>query len=148
MVPACGVGACSLRYNVLVRRVIPYLKVGYGLSWYRLEGTTVNGNPTGEPNSPWVRQPSIFPLSNLLPNTWHLGAGFEVFVIRSRRAAFPEGLDLAVKVDWKLLSHHLGLDFDDVPVEDLIGLGLPANALPRDRRVLRNVFQLGLTLSF
>ena len=92
----------SLRYNLSVEGFQPYLKAGYGLSWYRLEDVTFDGHPLGGGAGDWVRQPSLF--ENLLPNTWHLGAGVEYVPIRS-----VGGVDLGVKADAAVHTHSLGV---------------------------------------
>jgi hypothetical protein len=63
----------SLRYNLAVESFQPFVKAGYGLSWYRIEDVTFDGNQLGPGEGDWVRKPGFF--ENLFPNTWHLGAG-------------------------------------------------------------------------
>lgn len=92
----------SLRYNLAVESIQPFVKVGYGLSWYRLEDVTFAGNPLAEGLSDWVRRPSLF--DNLLPNTWHVGVGFEYIPIRS-----VDGVDFGIKTDVALHTHNLGI---------------------------------------
>jgi hypothetical protein len=140
--------AGSLRYNLLTEGVLPYAKVGYGLSWYRLENVTLDGVPLRVPDSPWIRKPSFSPMTNLLPNTLHAGAGVEWFVVRGRKPSLPAGTDLTLRADWTMYSHSLGLSFDSVPVEDLIGLGFTARELPRERHIVRHAISLGAALSF
>jgi hypothetical protein len=104
--------AGSLRYNVFTGHVMPFLKVGYGLSWYRLEDITTGGVPIEHPATDWVRQPSIFPFHNVLPNTLHWGVGVEYLVFR-HRGPFPRGMDLALKADYTRFHHSLGITFND-----------------------------------
>lgn len=104
--------AGSLRYNVFTGRVLPFLKVGYGLTWYRLDEVTTNGVPIDHPTGDWIRQPSLFPFHHLLPNTWHVGLGVEYFVFR-RHGPLPHGTDLAIKADYTRFHHSLGIAFND-----------------------------------
>ena len=140
--------AGSLRYNVAGDRFLPYVRAGYGLSWYRLENSSFNGVPLSEPNSPWIRKPSLSPLKNLLPNTLHVGAGAEWFVFRNRTPELPRGFDLALRADWALYMHDLGISFDTIPLVDLIDLGFAPADLPRGRTIYRNSLSLGACLSF
>jgi hypothetical protein len=79
----------SLRYNLATESFQPFVKGGYGLSWYRLENAKLGSTTLGDGTSRWVRQPSLF--ENLLPNTWHLGAGLEYIPIRA--VGGPDGRD-------------------------------------------------------
>ena len=134
----------SLRYSVLTGGIQPYFKGGYGLSWYRMENTTTNGVLLEQPNSPWVRKPSLVPLENLLPNTWHVGFGLELIAIKSY-ARPPRGIDASLTAEWLYFTNKLGLDISGVGIEELIGLGVPAEDLPRERWVGRNTFNFVLT---
>jgi hypothetical protein len=73
----------SFRYNLATRGFQPYLRGGYGISWYRLEDITTqlpgqDAVPHGD--GPWIRQPwhdadgNVDPWANIWPNTWHLDA--------------------------------------------------------------------------
>jgi hypothetical protein len=140
--------AGSLRYNVATGALQPYLKAGYGLSWYRIENLTVAGDLLSEPNSPWIRKPSVFPFDNLLPNTWHLGAGLELLAIRSQMPSLPGGLDVSLKLDWAMYTHDLGVRLEDLPLRELIDLGVAVEDLPQKRRMWRNAGALMATISF
>jgi hypothetical protein len=137
--------AGSFRYDVTTGSIRLFPKAGYGLSWYRIENLAANGDPFETPDSEWVRQPSLF--DNLLPNTWHAGAGLEWIVLKNY-AAPPKGIDLSVRLEWTWYTNKLGLDTGDLPLETLVGLGVSADQLPRDRWVGRTEFRLGATLSF
>jgi hypothetical protein len=104
--------AGSIRYNILVNAFQPYLKLGYGLSWYRLTDVTTNGVPLSTPNSPWIRQPTFSPFANWLPNTWHYGVGIEVIPVLSRKP-LPRGIDLSVKLEFAVYNHALGVKLDN-----------------------------------
>lgn len=103
----------SLRYNLAVRRLQPFVKAGYGLSWYRLKNARLGDRPFEDPDTEWVRQPSLFPLRNLWPNTWHLGFGVEIIPFRSY-AAFPRGIDVGLRADYALYFHSLGLSREEI----------------------------------
>ncbi len=140
--------AGTLRFNLATRAIQPYAKLGYSWVWYRLEDVTVDGQVLSVPNSPWIRKPSISSWENLWPDSWHVGFGFDFLTLRNSAPEIPRGLDLAVKAEWTMYKHSLGLDFDDVPVEDLIGLGVRAHDLPQDRSITRHAFTIGAVVSF
>lgn len=128
--------AGSLRYSFATGNLLPYGKVGYGLSWYRIEDLAANGDVLPSPNTKWITK-----------WTWHVGAGTELILIKSY-APPPRGIDISLRADWSLYWHSLGLDIGDLPIETLVYLGRGASDLPRDRIVTRNEFRLGLTVSF
>ncbi len=99
--------AGSVRYNVLTEAVQPFVKVGYGLSWYRLTGIAFDAEPLAHPDTPWLRRPSLRSPGSLLPNTWHVGAGLEVLPIRNYGSAF-RGIDVGLRLDGALYFHSLG----------------------------------------
>ncbi|HSG81870.1 MAG TPA: hypothetical protein VLC48_06460, partial [Gemmatimonadota bacterium] len=137
--------AGSLRYSLLTGSIQPYLKGGYGLSWYRLENVSTDGEPIDAPNSKWVRQPKLF--DNLLPNTWHIGVGLELLTIKGY-GGVPGGLDFSLSAEWLYFTNKLGLDQTGVAIEELVRLGVGADELPRERWVGRNVVNLTATLSY
>lgn len=120
----------SLRYNLAIGGFQPFVKAGYGLSWYRLENARLGNTILGDGTTRWVRQPSLF--DNLLPNTWHVGAGFEYIPIRS-----VGGVDFGVKADVAWFTHNLGV--------------VPSDSAPRsitDVRIYRWVVTASGNLSF
>ena len=135
----------SLRYSLATGSIQPYLKGGYGLSWYRVENVATNGQTIDVPDSPWVRQPGFF--ENLLPNTWHIGAGLELLAIKGY-GGLPGGLDFSLAAEWLYFTNKLGVDEAGVAVERLIALGVPADELPRERWVGRNVINLTASISY
>ncbi len=120
----------SIRYNLAVNSFQPFIKGGYGLSWYQLQDVTFDGNPLGPGESAYIRKPSLF--NNLLPNTWHLGVGAEYVPLRS-----VGGLDFGVKADVAVHTHNLGVKPRDGSI-----------AFVQDRRIYRWVGTLTGNLSF
>jgi hypothetical protein len=133
--------AGSLRYSIMTSKLQPFVKAGYGWSWYRVENTRSNGIPFITPNSSWIGPKRIW------PNVWHVGLGME-YVPWKRIGTFPGGVELAVRVEYCRYSETLGLDLSSI---DLKRLGLVFNKLgdvPVGTKVSRHDFLLGLTLSF
>ena len=128
--------AGSLRYNIRTEGFEPYLKLGYGLSWYQLRGITVDGSPIAHPDAPWVRQPSLIPFRNILPNTFHAGAGIEIVPVRNL-GALPGGADAGLRAEAVVYTNDLGL-------EKANGRLLPTF----DQRATRWQFNVSGTLAF
>lgn len=134
----------SIRYNLSTGGLMPFVKAGYGLSWYRVGNVTTNGEPPSNPKGPWVRKPSFDDLSTFLPNTWHLGGGIEWVPIRSF-AALQKGIDVGVRGDALVYIHKLGLDVPTFFISEE-GLVFPTGR-SRNPVVTRPVFNLALTIS-
>ena len=146
--------AGSIRYNLATSKLQPYLKIGYGLSWYRLENITteivatdpVGGVPLDPANGLWVRQPWRNPdgtknsWANIWPNTGHVGAGIELIALASR-APIPRGIDFSVVLDYAYYRHKLGLQGTLVEGVSFDGGG-------REKDVSRHVVTVGATLGF
>lgn len=139
--------AGSFRYDLTGGDIRLYPQAGYGLSWYRIENVTTVGVPIDPEDSPWVRQPSVFPFENLLPNTWHAGVGAEWLILKSY-ANPPKGIDVSILGEWTWYTNNLGLDVTDLDLELLVLLGTTAANLPSDRWISRTEWKLGLTVSF
>lgn len=122
--------AGSLRYNLRTGSFQPFVKGGYGLSWYRIEKAALDTTVLGDGNSRWVRKPALF--DNLLPNTWHLGAGLEFLPVSGVRS-----WDWGLKAEAIMFTHNLGVTGSD---EELL--------LFSDRRITRWHLNLGTTISF
>jgi hypothetical protein len=135
----------SLNYSILTGGIRPYLKAGYGLSWYRLEDVAVSGTLIDTPNSPWVRKPGF--IENLLPNTWHVGGGLEL-IAKKGHGSVPGGLDFALTAEWVYLTNKLGIGDTGAAIEDIIDAGLPADDIPVERWIGRSVLNLTATISF
>jgi hypothetical protein len=124
----------GIRYNLSTGGVIPFVKGGYGLTWYRVEDAATNGVPLINPNGPWVTQ-----------FAWHFGVGLEWVPIRSF-APIPKGIDLGVRGDALLYSHKLGIDrVSGVPLFFVSEQGM---ALEGGPTVHRPVLNLAVTISF
>jgi hypothetical protein len=129
--------AGSVRYNLLTRAVQPYVKLGFGLSWYRLTDVRVGGTPITPADADWVRKPSISPLSNLFPNTWHYGAGVEIIPVHPR--APLTGVSLGLQLEWAMYNHSLGLGDLTIPSE---------LALTRDISIHRHAVSAIVVIAF
>ncbi len=123
-----------LRFSLRSGRFQPYIKPGYGISWYRLEDITTNGEPIEDDRLDWITK-----------FTWSLGAGFELIFIKST-ARFPKGLDLSLVGEFVRAWNGLGLEISTLPLESLVLLGVTADELPRDRTVGRNMVFVGLNI--
>jgi hypothetical protein len=99
--------AGDIRYNLLTGRFLPYVKLGYGNTWYRVQGVSVDGVPLANPNGPWIHKPSIFPFENIWPNTWLWGFGAEYIVFGKVAPLAPS---VSFKFDYTMFNHSLGLD--------------------------------------
>jgi len=139
--------AGSIRYNLATEKFQPYVKAGYGLSWYRLEDITtefVGTDPAPVPISPdttlWVRKPwrnpdgSTNAWANIWPNTWHVGAGLELIPFLSR-APIPRGLDVSLILDVAYYQNKLG-------VQNTLVQGVDLEGGSRDKTVGRTVVSL------
>jgi hypothetical protein len=118
----------SVRYNIATGSLQPYVKGGYGLSWYRVTDARFNGTLLGNGTARWVRRPSLF--HNLLPNTWHIGGGLEFIPVRG-----VGGVDVGFRGDLTVYSHRLGLKADNL-------------LLAKDAHVSRLHAAVGTVLSF
>jgi len=137
--------AGNLRYNLKDGTFLPYVKFGYGLSWYRLENvtSTVPGGgmePLEQPDSPWVRQPNVLKWDNMWPNTLNIGMGMEWMVIHSN-APLLRGTDLSIRAE--LATYHHNLGFNQIRVNGLI-ISNDGTDLP----IWRTVGVLSVLLSF
>jgi hypothetical protein len=104
--------ASSIRYNLLTGGLQPYLKVGYGWSWYQVTDLATDGEPLSDSEGPWIEQPTFFPGNNLWPNTTHWGAGLEFFLVRSN-APILRGTDVSLKAEWASYHSKLGISFEN-----------------------------------
>jgi hypothetical protein len=131
----------SIRYSISSSRVQPFIKGGYGWSWYRLENIRANGEPFDRPESEWIKPGHIW------PNVWHVGLGVE-YIPWKRVGKFPGGMELAFRLEYGYYSQLLGLDLSEVSLERLELLFSTLGDVPADERVSRHDFLFGMTLSF
>lgn len=124
--------AGTLRYNLAAGRFQPYLKFGYGVSWFRLVETSLDGNELADPNSEWI---TTF--------NWHWGFGIEAVLIQSY-GSLPGGIDVGLQLDFLRFSQSLGLDQVINPVS-LASFTSQGNA---NQSTTREVVNLALTVSF
>ncbi len=133
----------SLRYNLNLSDFQPYLKLGYGWTWYRLEDISIDGENLTHDTSQWFNKPSFDSFSDIWPNSWHYGFGLEIIVIKSY-ASLPKGIDLGVELEMYWTRYELG--------QDLLSVIVTAEHLDdteiNDLKVTRPQFAAGLTLSF
>jgi hypothetical protein len=130
----------SLRYNVFTGALQPFVKGGYGWSWYRLQDVQVNGAPMDPVNSAWSSP-------GLWPSVWHYGLGLE-WVPWRRPGVAGGGIEVALRAEYARFSQTLELDFSDVPLQELALLFPTLGDVPSDTRVVRNDFLIGLSLTF
>ncbi len=131
--------AGSLRYNLSTGGFQPFVKGGWGLSWYRLEDIRTDGIPVSNPETPWIRKPSFSRLKSLLPNTWNYGAGLELLFIKSH-SDFPKGIDVAARVEYTGYYHPIGINAD----VDIFGI----TTRKFDFKVTRHEAKFALSVSF
>lgn len=132
--------AGSLRYSLTTGRWQPFVKAGYGWTWTRVENALANGVPLTPENSDWI-WPGFW------PNTWHLGAGFEL-VPWKRVGRFPRGAELNFRVEYGIYFQDLGLDLSSVDLAELNLLFRTLGDVPASQTVRRHGLLLGATLSF
>ena len=118
----------SVRYNIATGALQPFVRGGYGLSWYRVTDARFNGELLGNGTTRWVRRPGFF--HNLLPNTLHIGGGLEFIPIRG-----VGGIDVGFRGDFTIYSHRLGLKSENT-------------LLAQDVHVTRLHVGIGTVLSF
>jgi len=128
--------AGSLRFNLLTGRIQPFVKAGFGYSWYRVQDTTVGDQPLPASTSPFLHVPSAHPWTRLFPNTIHYGAGIEATVTAPR--APLTGVGLALKFETTFHAHSLGLEIQD---ESQLGLSIDAS-------VFRPNYDLAVVFTF
>lgn len=95
----------SFRYNLKTGKIQPYVKAGYGWSWFRVKNISAEGQPLSQSGSSWIRKPSLSKFVNLLPNSWNYGIGIEVLPIRTLN-----GLDVGLKLEY--LKNHSSFGYE------------------------------------
>ena len=122
--------AGSIRFNLLTGRIQPFLKAGYGYSWYRLLGVTVDGQKVSPPDSPFLHKPTFW------PNTFHYGLGIEANITETDTPL--SGVGIGLKVEGNIFTHSLGLGFEQ---QALLGVVV-------DAPISRPNLDLAVVLSF
>ncbi|HSG48598.1 MAG TPA: hypothetical protein VLA43_12335 [Longimicrobiales bacterium] len=133
--------AGSIRYSILTSALQPYLKAGYGWSWYRVEDVRAGDQPFTPANSDWIGPGSVW------PNVWHYGLGVEL-VPWKRVGELPGGLELAFRLEYARYSQGLGLDLGEFSLDELRLIFPTLADVPAGERVHRNDFLLGITVTF
>jgi hypothetical protein len=132
--------AGSVRYNILTEAWQPFVKGGYGWSWYRIENARSNGQPFATDQSAWFKP-------GWWPTVWHYGLGLE-WVPWRRPGVEGGGIEVAVRAEWARSQQTLRLDFSDIPLGELEILFPTLGEVPSSTRVFRNDFVLGLSVTF
>lgn len=57
---------CSLRYNLATGSIQPFVKAGYGYSWYRLDDTRTDGESLENNRSEWLHTPHFDSVTDIL----------------------------------------------------------------------------------
>jgi hypothetical protein len=133
--------AGSLRYDLMSTVLRPYVKGGYGWSWYRLENIQANGTPFERPETDWTKPGGIW------PNTWHYGAGLEL-VPWKHSGPMRRGTELSFRIEYARYTESLGLDLSSVPLDKLRIAFKTLGDVPAHERVSRNDLTVGVTLSY
>jgi hypothetical protein len=133
--------AGSLRYSLTTSRFQPFVKAGYGWSWYRLENVGSNGEPFETAESDWIGPKSIW------PSVWHAGLGIE-YIPWKRWGELPGGADVAFRFEYGRYTQDLNLDLSSVPLSKLEIFFPTLGDVPSGTRVSRDDFVLGMTVSF
>lgn len=137
--------AGSIRYSILTSSIQPFVKLGYGWSWYRVEnararvlGDEIDFDPR---ESRWYQPESIW------PNTWHYGLGVE-FIPWKRVAPLPDGLEIAIRLEYARYHQKLGLDLSTLSLDELKLLFPTLADVPGGERVHRDDFVIGFSVTF
>jgi hypothetical protein len=135
----------SLRINLSTNALQPYVRLGYGYTWYRLENTKINGVKSIEPKSDWFNKP--FSSGHYLPNSFIGGIGAEWIFIKSV-GKLPKGIDISFKLEYDWKWHKLGLDIADYNIDDLLEIGYLTRELPQNKTVMHKYLKGGIVFSF
>jgi hypothetical protein len=131
----------SLRYSLTRSALHPFVKAGYGWSWYRVENARANGVPFEPADSEWFGPDSVW------PNVWHYGLGAE-FVPFRRVGTDSGGIEVAVRLEYVRYTQILGLDLSEVALDELSVLFNTLADVPNAERVHRNDLTVGLVITF
>jgi hypothetical protein len=132
--------AGSLRFNLRTGALKPYVKGGYGWTWYRLENAQAVGVPTDPATTTWLSP-------GLVPSTWHLGLGAE-WVLAEDLGGGVGGFDIGLRAEVGRYWETLRLDLSNVDLDVLSLLFDNIAQVPGAARVARTDVSLSLSLSF
>jgi hypothetical protein len=122
----------SLKHCFFKSNIQPFIRTGYGWSFYRVEKMTLNGEPFKPVKTQWFH-------NTILPKSGHVGAGFELFAKRNysiMQKRFLEQIfyvgqpEFGLRLEYTFHFHKLGKD-------------APVNAW-----VYRHELGVGLVVSF
>ncbi len=132
--------AGSVRYNILTEAWQPFVKGGYGWSWYRIENARSNGESFTPEDSEWFKP-------GWWPSVWHYGLGIE-WVPWRRVGVDGGGFEMAVRAEWTRSHQTLDIDFSDIPLSELEILFPTLAEVPSSTGVHRDDFLFGLSVTF
>jgi hypothetical protein len=133
--------AGSIRYSLSSSRFQPFLKGGYGWSWYRLENVQINGIPLDPAESQWIHP------GGFMPNVWHYGLGIE-FIPWWRVGRNFDGVEIAMRIEYARYTQDLGLDLSEIPLSQLRLVFPTLGDIPGKDRVVCNNLMFGISISF
>ncbi|MGH7600458.1 MAG: hypothetical protein ACREOI_29235 [bacterium] len=94
----------------------PFIRTGYGWNLYQIENLTLNGAKLTPAKTKIFHKPT----RPFLPNTWHFGAGIELFFEKNQNIwklpllrAYAGKPELGIRLDYTLHLHRLGKGFSD-----------------------------------
>jgi len=135
--------AGSFRFNILRGGWQPYVKLGYGWTWYRVENMRLDGRNLTDSQGKWIHLPSFKTFKTMLPNSFNAGAGMEIFLLRSS-GPLPRGIDVSLALEASYTRNSLGIEewLVLLSADDLRSNSVSAVALRRW------TLSAGLTLGF
>ncbi|RMF60682.1 MAG: hypothetical protein D6743_14610 [Calditrichaeota bacterium] len=125
----------SMRVNILSENVQPFVRAGYGWNWFKADRIALDGEKTERTDTPWFHNPTFF----YWPNTFHFGAGIELFPQKNYGVTKMPILgtfgkpEIGFRLEYTIHLHRLG---DDVP------------AARRQGNITRQVFAVGFVVGF
>lgn len=124
----------SFRLNLATQSFLPFLKAGYGWSWYRLEDISAGGFELNNDRTPWIHKTTQRTFRLPLPNSWHWGVGVEYIPWSS-----PEGFDMGICVEYTSSAQSFSADL----------VSLSGNTMPQGIcRVPIREIRFSLSLSY
>lgn len=133
--------AGSFRYSLTSSRFQPFVKAGYGWSWYRVENVRANDTLFETAESEWIKPGGIW------PSVWHFGLGLE-FIPWKRTGRLPGGTDVAFRVEYGRYMQDLDVDLSGITLSRLELFFPTLGDVPVGQRVSRDDFTFAMTVSF